>query len=543
MARQCSCPQYRALTGFPHPDNNKSLKTGEAAHIYAVATGGEMHIESQTPEQRKDIGNGIWMCGTHARKIDKDAEKYPTEVLRNWNEEHEKWLFNVQYKPRLPKIEFVNIMGFVINRFYIAKITPPNKIRQAEISKCGLAVIFCVLCPLVFSLSCSKSTSKGHKDDPLHKPNPVKKREMLTKVEKNKNPPSSIPHKEIPGSVLPQKLSKQLRRSIHPRKCPSSLESTSLSNFICFPFLNLVADRFYSGTYEYKVSEREAFLKELFKGFPGLTTRYMLFVTEDLHAHPKLFGSTHLVFRPNMYNWRKQVSAYFGMKSGQKAYSWKYMKFWGDTLNSAIFSQSNFNVELEGCEHAKKKNYPGHFAPYMLAPMISYTGPMKVLLKKKLPMFTGGTLNVEAAVRFPITKHLDLVLVRGGASAKINLELKAFNDVNYTKDTYDVLFPLLSLDSFMLMRWRFKDPAVKRANASSRPEFNGLKEYTFHESAINFKLTSQRRISDKKNLKPLVFYTYIRVYLIWRKYDVCLMDSSLQTPEKSYEPSYRNDEG
>ena len=42
-----------------------------------------------TPEERKSITNGIWMCRTHARLIDADDKRYTVELLHKWKFEHE----------------------------------------------------------------------------------------------------------------------------------------------------------------------------------------------------------------------------------------------------------------------------------------------------------------------------------------------------------------------------------------------------------------------------------------------------------------------
>jgi len=62
---------------------------GEAAHICAAAPGGRRYIAEMTPEERKHINNGIWLCATHARLVDRDESTYAIEELRRMKETHE----------------------------------------------------------------------------------------------------------------------------------------------------------------------------------------------------------------------------------------------------------------------------------------------------------------------------------------------------------------------------------------------------------------------------------------------------------------------
>jgi hypothetical protein len=63
--------------------------TGKAAHIHAAAPGGRRYLASMTPEQRKDILNGIWLCASHSDLIDRDEITYTADRLREMKREHE----------------------------------------------------------------------------------------------------------------------------------------------------------------------------------------------------------------------------------------------------------------------------------------------------------------------------------------------------------------------------------------------------------------------------------------------------------------------
>lgn len=43
-----------------------------------------------TPEQRRHIDNGIWLCANHGLEIDRDAVRYTAEVLRQMKADHER---------------------------------------------------------------------------------------------------------------------------------------------------------------------------------------------------------------------------------------------------------------------------------------------------------------------------------------------------------------------------------------------------------------------------------------------------------------------
>lgn len=80
----CSNPDCRKLTVGANAVQGKATIIGEAAHITAAAEGGPRYDESITSEQRSDITNGIWLCGSCATLIDKDPEAFPKILLYEW---------------------------------------------------------------------------------------------------------------------------------------------------------------------------------------------------------------------------------------------------------------------------------------------------------------------------------------------------------------------------------------------------------------------------------------------------------------------------
>jgi len=82
---KCSFPGCGRNTVGPNSeDPTKKINNGIAAHIYAAASGGPRYNPSMTPEERKHISNGIWMCRDHGNLIDADYTEYSASTLRDW---------------------------------------------------------------------------------------------------------------------------------------------------------------------------------------------------------------------------------------------------------------------------------------------------------------------------------------------------------------------------------------------------------------------------------------------------------------------------
>ncbi len=62
VGNRCSNPDCRKRTSGPHTEDDKALNVGVAAHITAASPGGPRFDSSLTSDERKGIGNGIWLC-------------------------------------------------------------------------------------------------------------------------------------------------------------------------------------------------------------------------------------------------------------------------------------------------------------------------------------------------------------------------------------------------------------------------------------------------------------------------------------------------
>jgi hypothetical protein len=87
---RCSNPNCRDLTCGPKEEPTGTINVGVASHICAASPGGPRYDKNQTPEERKSIENGIWLCQTHGKLIDSDDKRYTVEVLKQWKNLSEK---------------------------------------------------------------------------------------------------------------------------------------------------------------------------------------------------------------------------------------------------------------------------------------------------------------------------------------------------------------------------------------------------------------------------------------------------------------------
>lgn len=83
VSDKCSNPGCRAPTGAVG-DDGMPYSAGDAAHIHAASPGGARYDASMTRAQRSGIENAIWLCTVCARKIDREVNLHPPELLREW---------------------------------------------------------------------------------------------------------------------------------------------------------------------------------------------------------------------------------------------------------------------------------------------------------------------------------------------------------------------------------------------------------------------------------------------------------------------------
>ncbi|MCK4765576.1 MAG: hypothetical protein KAW12_25465, partial [Candidatus Aminicenantes bacterium] len=89
VANRCSNPECKAPTSGPNAIETKATRIGVAAHITAASKEGPRYNPNLSPEERKSIKNGIWLCQNCSKVVDSDPLCYPVAVLYEWKEKAE----------------------------------------------------------------------------------------------------------------------------------------------------------------------------------------------------------------------------------------------------------------------------------------------------------------------------------------------------------------------------------------------------------------------------------------------------------------------
>jgi hypothetical protein len=80
----CSNPDCEATTIGPAAKAIGVVNVGVAAHITAASRNGPRYNEKLTPQQRKSVGNGIWLCQTCGKAVDSDESTHTVDQLLAW---------------------------------------------------------------------------------------------------------------------------------------------------------------------------------------------------------------------------------------------------------------------------------------------------------------------------------------------------------------------------------------------------------------------------------------------------------------------------
>lgn len=86
---KCSNPTCGHAT-MVEDSKGELYSIGRACHIEAASEGGPRYNPDSSPEERKAVTNAIWLCPVCADIIDKDKDKYPTKLLKEWKMAAEK---------------------------------------------------------------------------------------------------------------------------------------------------------------------------------------------------------------------------------------------------------------------------------------------------------------------------------------------------------------------------------------------------------------------------------------------------------------------
>lgn len=102
VGNRCSNPDCSRQTSGPTSSQRGSVSIGVAAHITAAAAGGPRYDPTLTQQQRTAIENGVWLCQTCSRLIDRDVDKYTKELLLDWRAGAERRAKMLLETPELP---------------------------------------------------------------------------------------------------------------------------------------------------------------------------------------------------------------------------------------------------------------------------------------------------------------------------------------------------------------------------------------------------------------------------------------------------------
>lgn len=126
---QCSNPDCGVQTVGPNNDPAKATTIGEAAHIMGAQPGAARYDVTMSDVTRAAITNSIWLCRNCHGQIDRDAEKYPAELLFAWRKDHEDRVARelgtrgerLRYETEMSHLDFLSSYPPIIQRIVIDK--------------------------------------------------------------------------------------------------------------------------------------------------------------------------------------------------------------------------------------------------------------------------------------------------------------------------------------------------------------------------------------------------------------------------------------
>lgn len=112
VGHKCSNPNCRQPTSGPQSNSTGAVNIGVAAHVKAASPGGKRYDPNQTPDERKSIDNGIWLCQNCAKLVDSDEAKYTVEYFQKWKKMSEGTALLDIEEPAVKKENGINITSF-----------------------------------------------------------------------------------------------------------------------------------------------------------------------------------------------------------------------------------------------------------------------------------------------------------------------------------------------------------------------------------------------------------------------------------------------
>ena len=127
---QCSFPACNRRTVGPGPSSAYVSNSGYAAHIYAASAGGPRGQGGLSSRELKEPGNGIWLCGRHAKLVDNHrGTAYPAEVLLSYKALHEARVL-LEHEGLYPPIGWLHELTVVQSPIF----TTPQNVQLSKLN-------------------------------------------------------------------------------------------------------------------------------------------------------------------------------------------------------------------------------------------------------------------------------------------------------------------------------------------------------------------------------------------------------------------------
>lgn len=139
---QCSFPACNRRTIGPGPSSEYLSNSGYAAHIYAASGGGPRGQGGLSQAELKGAGNGIWLCGSHAKLIDNNrGMAYPPEMLVSYKALHEARVL-LEHEGLYPPIGWLHELTIVQGPLF----STPQTVKLAKLN-------------LIYGMNCTGKTA------------------------------------------------------------------------------------------------------------------------------------------------------------------------------------------------------------------------------------------------------------------------------------------------------------------------------------------------------------------------------------------------
>lgn len=139
---QCSFPACNRRTSGPGLTSEYLSNSGYAAHIYAASSGGPRGQGGLSEAELKGAGNGIWLCGKHAKLVDNNkGNVYPPETLHSYKALHEARVL-LEHEGLYPPIGWLHELTIVQGPLF-------SMLQKVQLSKLNL----------IYGMNCTGKTA------------------------------------------------------------------------------------------------------------------------------------------------------------------------------------------------------------------------------------------------------------------------------------------------------------------------------------------------------------------------------------------------